>query len=159
MITAVYPGSFDPLTNGHLDIIERSSKIFEKVIVAVLINPDKKYTFSVEDRVRMINTVTQRFSNVSVESFAGLTVHFLKEKDANIIIRGIRVSSDYDYEFQIAQMNKHLDDEIETLFMSASANNTYLSSSLVKQAATFNGNIKGLIPDEIHDEVIDKIKV
>ncbi|MCX7951736.1 MAG: pantetheine-phosphate adenylyltransferase [Clostridiales bacterium] len=154
---AVYPGSFDPITNGHLDIIERSSKIFDKVIVGVLENPEKKNPlFSVSERVELIKRVTEKFDNVEVESFKGLLIDFMKKKESKIIIKGLRAVSDFEYEFQMALMNNKLDSNIETLFMMTSSQYSYLSSSSVKQVAMYGGCLKGLVPDEITQDIIKK---
>lgn len=157
MKIAVYPGSFDPITNGHLDIIKRSAKIFDKLIVGVLVNVDKKGLFGYDERVELIKRVTKDIENVEVISFEGLLIDCLKKHNANIIIKGLRAISDFEYEFQMALMNNKLDSNIETLFMMTSANYSYLSSSAVKQVAKFGGCIEGLVPDEIIKDVIRKI--
>ena len=157
MKIAVYPGSFDPITNGHLDIIKRSAKIFDKLIVGVLVNVDKKGLFDYDERVELIKRVTKDIKNVEVISFEGLLIDCLKKHNANIIIKGLRAISDFEYEFQMALMNNKLDSNIETLFMMTSANYSYLSSSAVKQVAKFGGCIEGLVPDEIIKDVIRKI--
>lgn len=158
MRIAVYPGSFDPITNGHEDIIKRAANIFDEVIVAVLVNPDKKGLFSIEERVKLIQKVVEPYNNVKVESFSGLLINFMKSKEAKVIIKGLRAVSDFEYEFQMALMNNKLDDSIETLFMMTSAQYSYLSSSSVKQVAMFGGCIKGLIPDAIINNVLIKIR-
>jgi pantetheine-phosphate adenylyltransferase len=158
MRIAVYPGSFDPITNGHEDIIKRSAKIFDEVIVAVLVNPDKRGLFSIEERVGLIKKVVAPYANVKVESFSGLLINFMKSNNAKVIIKGLRAVSDFEYEFQMALMNNKLDDSIETLFMMTNAQYSYLSSSSVKQVAMFGGCIKGLIPDPIINNVISKIR-
>lgn len=158
MKIAVYPGSFDPVTNGHLDIIERGAKVFDELIVAVLVNVEKKGLFNVDERVKLIERVTKNYKNVKVESFNGLLIDFMKEKNANVILKGLRAVSDFEYEFQMALMNNKLDPEVETVFMMTNAQYSYLSSSAVKQVAKFGGCIKGLIPDEIIPDVIKKIK-
>lgn len=158
MKRVVYPGSFDPITNGHLDIIERASKIFDEVIVVVLINPDKEGLFTIEERVSLIQRVTSSFKNVTVDFYNGLLINFMKDKDSKIIIKGLRAVSDFEYEFQMALMNNKLDNEIETVFMMTSAQYSYLSSSSVKQVAKFGGCIRGLVPDSIIPDVIKKIK-
>ena len=155
---AIYPGSFDPITNGHLDIITRGSKIFDKLIVGVLVNIDKVGLFSIEERVELIKRVTSHLENVEVVSFNGLLVELAKRNNAKVILKGLRAVSDFEYEFQMALMNSQLDSEVETLFMTTSAANSFLSSSSVKQVAKFGGDIKGLVPDEIIDDVIKKIK-
>ena len=158
MRVAIYPGSFDPITNGHLDIITRGSKIFDKLIVGVLVNIDKVGLFSIEERVELIKRVTSNLENVEVVSFNGLLVELAKRNNAKVILKGLRAVSDFEYEFQMALMNSQLDSEVETLFMTTSAANSFLSSSSVKQVAKFGGDIKGLVPDEIIDDVIKKIK-
>ena len=158
MKTAVYPGSFDPITNGHLDIIERASNVFDKVIIAVLINVEKKGLFDYDERVKLIKKVTKHLSNVSVESYNGLLVNLMKEKEANVILKGLRAVSDFEYELQMALMNKKLDSNVETLFMMTNAEYSFLSSSSVKQVAKFGGCIKGLVPEEIILDIIEKIK-
>lgn len=157
MKTAVYPGSFDPVTNGHLDIIRRSAKVFDEVIVGVLVNPHKKGLFDIEERVELIQKVVKDIPNVKVESFSGLLIHFMKNKGAKVIIKGLRAVSDFEYEFQMSLMNSKLDPNIETVFMMASAKNSFLSSSSVKQVAMFGGCIKDLVPDEIIPDIIKKV--
>lgn len=141
MRVAIYPGSFDPITNGHLDIITRGSKIFDKLIVGVLVNVDKVGLFEIEERVELIKRVTSHLHNVEVISFKGLLVDLAKEYDARVILKGLRAVSDFEYEFQMALMNSQLDSNIETLFMTTSAANSFLSSSSVKQVAKFGGGI------------------
>jgi pantetheine-phosphate adenylyltransferase len=158
MNTVVYPGSFDPITNGHFDIIKRSANAFEKVLVAVLVNPDKKSLFTAEERVAQIKKVTKGFSNVEVCSFSGLLIDFVNQNNSKIIIKGLRTLSDFEYEFQMALMNKQLDPSIETVFMMTSAKNSFLSSSSVKQVASFGGSIKDLVPEEIIQDIFDKVK-
>ena len=158
MKVAVYPGSFDPITNGHLDIIERGSKSFDKLIVGVLVNVDKKGLFDIEERVELIKRVTKHLDNVEVVSFRGLLVECIRENNANVILKGLRAFSDFEYEFQMALMNNKLDPEVETLFMMTSAEYSYLSSSAVKQVAKFGGCIEGLVPDEIIKDVVKKMK-
>lgn len=151
--TAVYPGSFDPISLGHLDIIERASKIFDKVIVAVLINPDKTGFFPIEERIEMIQLVTSHLPNVDVRGFSGLTVNFLKEVGARVIIRGLRVISDFDFELQMANANRAMEPEIETLMMMTSPDYSYLSSSLVRQVMHFGGKLEGFVPGPIIDRL------
>ena len=147
MKIAVYPGSFDPITNGHLDIIKRGAKVFDKIIVAVLVNVDKKYLFEIDERVELIKKVTRDIENVEVRSFNGLVVNFLKECNTNILLKGLRTNSDYEYELQMAFMNNELDSNVETVCMMSSSKNIHISSSGVKQAAKFGGNIEGFVPD------------
>ena len=156
---AVYPGSFDPITNGHLDIIERSSKVFNKVIVVAVENPDKNNPlFSIAERVELIKKVTKDIPNVEVESFKGLLTHYMEEKNAKIIIKGLRAVSDFEYEFQMALMNSKLNPHVETLFMMTNSKYSYLSSSSVKQVAMYGGCIRELVPDCIIKNIVDKVK-
>jgi len=157
MKLAIYPGSFDPITNGHLDIIKRASKTFDKVIVGVLINPDKKGLFTIEERVNLIKRVTVNIPNVKVVSFSGLLVDYMKENNIDIIIKGIRTFADFEYEFQMSLMNKKLNEDIETLFMMTNPDYSYISSSSVKQVAMFKGCIDGLVPDDIIGDIKEKI--
>lgn len=149
MNIAVYPGSFDPCTNGHLDIIRRVSGIFDKVIVAVLCNSSKTPLFSAEERVEILKNATADIPNVEVISFSGLLVDFMKEHNANIVVKGLRAVSDFEYEFQMALTNRKLCDDIETLFISASTEYMFLSSSIVKEIASYDGDLSGLIPDHL----------
>ncbi|PKK38652.1 Phosphopantetheine adenylyltransferase [Clostridiaceae bacterium JG1575] len=150
---AVYPGSFDPISLGHLDIIERAATIFDKVIVAVLINTEKKGFFPIEERIDMIRLVTSHLPNVEVRGFSGLTVNFLKEVGARVIIRGLRVVSDFDFELQMANANRAMEPEIETLMMMTSPKYSYLSSSLVRQVMHFGGNLEGFVPGPIMERL------
>ncbi|GAA0085425.1 pantetheine-phosphate adenylyltransferase [Clostridium sp. CTA-7] len=158
MNIAVYPGSFDPITNGHLDIITRGAKIYDKLIVAVLVNVDKKCLFNIEERVELIKRVTKNLKNVEVLSFDGLLVDFARMHNSKVILKGLRTVSDFEYEFQMALMNSKLDPDIETVFMMTSSAYSYVSSSSVKQVAKFSGNIKGLVPEELILEVKDKFR-
>lgn len=155
---AVYPGSFDPVTCGHIDIIKRSCKLFDKVIVAVLNNSSKSPLFSVDERVELINKCISDIPNCEVQSFGGLLVDFVKESGAQTVIRGLRAISDFEYEFQMALLNKKLSPEVETVFMVTNLNCLYISSSVVKEICRFGGNADGLIPDEIIMDIKDKIE-
>ncbi|GAB6098524.1 pantetheine-phosphate adenylyltransferase [Halanaerocella petrolearia] len=155
---AVYPGSFDPVTNGHLDIIERASNIFDEVIVAVFVNPNKNPLFTREERVEILEEAVQNFYNVEVDSFAGLLTQYLKQNDGDVIIRGLRAVSDFESEFQMASMNKKLAPEIETLFMMTNTKYAYLSSSAVKEVASFGGCIEELVPQHVIDQLIKRLK-
>jgi len=154
--TAIYPGSFDPITYGHLDIIERSSKFFDSLIVAVLSNPQKKPLFTTEERIAMIRDSVKHIPNVEVESFQGLLVDFAGIKKARIIIKGLRAVSDFEYELQMALMNKKLNDYVETFFMMTSAKYSYLSSSVVKEVASFGGCVRNLVPAMVESRLKEK---
>ncbi|WP_156625010.1 pantetheine-phosphate adenylyltransferase [Clostridium tertium] len=158
MNIAIYPGSFDPVTNGHLDIIDRGAKIYDKLIVAVLVNVDKKCLFSIDERVELIKRVTKDLDNVEVLSFEGLLVDFARLHNSKVILKGLRTMSDFEYEFQMALMNSKLNPDIETVFMMTSSAYSYVSSSSVKQVAKFGGSINGLVPEELIDEVMDKFE-
>ena len=157
MITAVCPGSFDPVTLGHVDIITRAASIFDKVYVAVLVNPKKSPLFEAQERVEMIKTVTPHLKNIEVESFGGLLTDYVKMKDSHVIVKGLRAVSDYEYEFQMALANRRLSPDIETVFLTTSAENMFLSSSVVKQIAGFGGDITGFVPDALCDRICRKI--
>ena len=157
MQTAIYPGSFDPITNGHLDIIERASKLCDKVIVAVLKNTNKNPMFTLEERVALIEEVVAPLNNVTVECFSGLLVDYAKQHNANVIIKGLRAVSDFEYEFQMALMNRKLSPDVETIFLMTSSKNSYLSSSIVKEVAKFGGCIEGLVPENIKQAILNKI--
>ena len=146
MIVVVYPGSFDPVTNGHLDIIERTTKIVDKLIVAVAVNAKKSTLFSTQERTEMIKEATKNIEKVEVKSFSGLLTDFVRKNKANIIIRGMRAISDFEYESQLALMNKRLAPEIETIFMVTCSKYSYLNSSIVKEIANLNGNISQWVP-------------
>jgi pantetheine-phosphate adenylyltransferase len=146
---ALYPGSFDPITNGHLDLIQRGSALFDKLIVSILRNEEKKVLFSVPDRIEMLNEVTSSLPNVQVGSFDGLLVDYAAECGASVILRGIRAVSDYEYELQMALMNRRLKPEIETVFLMAGEAHSFISSRLVKEVIRLGGNISGLVPPSI----------
>ena len=147
--TAVYPGSFDPCTNGHLDVIRRAARLFDNVVVAVLINDAKNPLFTIEERVDMIKKVTKQFPTVTVRSFSGLLADFMKENNYSLIIKGLRAVSDFEYEFQMALTNRALSNEAETIFLPCSTEFMFLSSSVVKDIAKYDGCLEGLVPDEI----------
>lgn len=159
MSKAVYPGSFDPITKGHLDIIKRCSYVFDEVIVAVLVNPAKKGWFTTDERVAMIERVTSDLSNVKVSSFEGLLVDFMEDEDIDVIVKGLRTMTDFDYEMQMALMNKKLNKTKETMLMMTNSKYSYLSSSAIKQVALFKGNLEGLIPGELEDEIRERVKM
>jgi len=146
MRTAIYPGSFDPPTNGHCDIIGRSSLIFDHVIVAVAENPTKKYDFSVNDRIKMLKEITKDFENIEVDHFGGLLVKYAEQIGAVTIIRGLRALSDFEYELELALMNRHLNENVDTIFMMTSEHYSFIRSSLVKEVARLGGNISDKVP-------------
>ncbi len=155
---AIYPGSFDPITLGHLDIIHRAAKLFDKLIVVVMVNPSKRCSFSPEERVELIKQCTNDLDNVIVEFSDGLLADYAKEKNAGAIIKGLRALSDFEYEFQMALTNSKLNPEVETLFLTTKAENMYLSSSMVRQIASMGGDISGFVPDIIHKQIINRLK-
>ena len=157
MRIAVYPGSFDPITNGHFDIICRASRVVDKLIVAPLINFSKEHVFSLYERCEQIKILTNNMSNIIVKPFDGLLVDFAKENNIKIIIRGLRAITDFEYEFQMALANRNLAPEIETLFISASLKYLYLSSGIVKEIASLGGDVSGMVPDKIKNIVLEKL--
>ena len=157
MRRVVCPGSYDPVTNGHLDIISRASRLYDEVVVAVLINISKKSLFTVDERVEMIDEVTKQYGNVVVEKFHGLTVDFCRERDIPVIVRGLRAVSDFDYELQIAQMNHQLAG-VETMFMATNPLYSFLSSSLVKEVAKYGGDVSGLVPEPVERRLIRRFE-
>ncbi|NLB42478.1 MAG: pantetheine-phosphate adenylyltransferase [Clostridiales bacterium] len=156
MRIAVYPGSFDPLTYGHLDIIQRSSRVFDKVIVAVVKNRSKKPLFSVEERMDFIKRCISDLPNVEVDHFDGLLVNFVIDKGAQVIVKGLRAMSDFEYEFQMALLNRKLQPEVETMFLMTDHKYSYLSSSMVKEIAGLGGSIQDLVPENILQDILDK---
>lgn len=158
MRIAVYPGSFDPITNGHRDIIERASRVFDRVVVGVLRNKSKKPKFSAEERVSLIQLVTGHLENVEVAAFDGLLVDFAKAHGASVIIKGLRTVNDFEYEFQMALLNKALDSECETMFMMTNSQYSYISSSMVNELAGYKGDLSGLVPTEIIEYIKEKYK-
>jgi pantetheine-phosphate adenylyltransferase len=154
---AIYPGTFDPITNGHLDIIGRSARLFDEVIVAVLINAEKQPMFSIEERVEMIRLVN-RWENVRVDTFDGLLVEYAIKQNAQVIVRGIRAVSDYEYELQMALMNRRLEPRIETIFMMAAEDYSYLSSRLIKEVFRLGGSVKGLVPEAVEEKMRAKLQ-
>jgi pantetheine-phosphate adenylyltransferase len=156
-VTAIYPGSFDPPTNGHLDLIQRGSRIFDELIVAILRNPDKSPLFSLGDRRRMLEELTAGFKNVSIDTFDGLTVEYAKKVKAGAMLRGIRALSDYEYELQMAMMNRKLSPNLETVFMMPAEQYSYLSSRLVREAARLGGDVSGLVPELVEQRLKEKL--
>ncbi|MEG1980049.1 MAG: pantetheine-phosphate adenylyltransferase [Victivallaceae bacterium] len=159
MRTVLYPGSFDPLTNGHYDLIERAVKIFDRVIVAVAINSEKNPLFSVEERMELIRQSCRQWPNVEVLHFSGLLVEAKKNYHADAILRGLRAFSDFEYELQMALMNRSLDPECETLFMMPNEKNSFVSSRLVKEVAKLGGDFSAYVPESVHTAIVKKLKL
>ncbi|MFH1563647.1 MAG: pantetheine-phosphate adenylyltransferase [Nitrospirota bacterium] len=155
---AIYPGTFDPTTNGHLDIIERSVPLFEQVVVAVACDSSKPALFSIQERIQMIKDVTKDYPNVWVEEFSGLLVDYACKKGANVIIRGLRAVSDFEHEFQMASLNKRLNPNVETLFMMTHEDNFFLSSSAIKEIAGLGGSLAGFVPNIIEERIKQRCK-
>ena len=158
MLRAIYPGSFDPVTNGHMDIIKRAACIADELIIGVLQNEAKTPLFSVEERVIILREVTKNFKNVKIVPFEGLLIDFAKQMDAKVIVRGLRAITDFEYELQMAQTNRKLNSDIETLFLTTSLDYSYLSSTTVKEVASFGGDIKQFVPKFVAEKVTEKIK-
>jgi pantetheine-phosphate adenylyltransferase len=156
-VKAIYPGSFDPLTNGHLDLIERGSKIFDELVVAILRNSEKAPLFSVEERMEMLKDTTSHLANVSVDTFEGLLVDYVAKQNARAVLRGIRAISDYEYELQMALMNRNLSPNIETVFMMPADTYSYLSSRLVKEVFQLGGSVRGLVPQMVEERLREKV--
>jgi pantetheine-phosphate adenylyltransferase len=143
---AIYPGSFDPVTNGHIDIIERGLKLFDKIIVSILYNPNKEYLFSLEERLEMLRDCTKNYKNIEIDSFEGLLVDYAARRKAHAILRGLRAMSDFEYEFQMALMNRRLNRDVQTVFLMTGLRWIFTSSSIIKEAVQFGGNIEGMVP-------------
>ncbi|MBN1382733.1 MAG: pantetheine-phosphate adenylyltransferase [Deltaproteobacteria bacterium] len=153
---AVYPGSFDPITNGHMDIIQRALKMFDKLIILVAYNPEKKSLFTVEERMNLIREVLNHNKKVRVDCSSGLLVDYVKKEKANVVVRGLRALSDFEYEFQMALMNRRLNKEMETVFLMTGYRWFYTSSKLIKEVAALGGNVKGLVPDLAYQQLQEK---
>ncbi len=156
-IRAIYPGSFDPLTNGHLDLIERGSKIFDELIVAILVNSEKEPLFTVPERMEMLEEMVRRFDNVSIDTFHGLLVDYARRKQAKAVLRGIRAISDYEYELRMALLNRKLAPEVETVFMMPAEAYSYISSRLVKEVCQLGGSVRDLVPPLVEKTLKEKI--
>jgi len=148
---AIFPGSFDPLTNGHVDIVLRSTQLFERVLIAVLVNQDKKPLFTAAERVETIGEVFREYPNVEVDTFEGLLVEYARRRRASALVRGLRAVSDFEYEFQMALMNRHLEPTLETVFMMPAEQYTYLSSRLIKEVFSLGGDVSGLVPSVVEE--------
>jgi pantetheine-phosphate adenylyltransferase len=159
MKLGIYPGTFDPITNGHLDLVERGLRIFDGLIIAVAPSPKKQPLFTLEERLHLIRQSVKDCRNVRAEAFNGLLVNYVKEKGGAAIIRGLRAVSDFEYELQMALMNRRLDMQVETVFMMPSEEFSFLTSTIVKEAASFGGSVKGLVPDVVEKALNDKFKV
>ncbi len=155
---AIYPGTFDPITNGHYDLVRRASKLFDKVIVAIAKGSSKQPIFSLEERVLLTSSVLEDISNVEVCGFDTLLIDFAQQKQANIILRGLRAVSDFEYEFQLASMNRHLSAEIETLFLTPAEEYSYISSSLVREVASLGGDISPFVPNKVVAAINNRIR-
>ncbi len=154
--TAIYPGTFDPITDGHLDLIARASKLFDKVIVAVAINPGKAPLFSLEERVDMAMQTTDLYPNVTIIGFSNLLVECAKEQGANVILRGLRAVSDFEYEFQLAGMNRRLSPDLETMFLTPAEQYEFISSSMIREVAKLKGDVSSFVPDYVEQRLIEK---
>ena len=159
MKKAIYPGSFDPVTNGHLEIIKRASLLFDQLIVLISVNPNKTSNFTVEERADLLRRVCYDIPNVQVDSCSGLIVVYFRDHNCDIIVKGLRAMSDFENEFQMAHVNKHLCPRAETVFLCADSQSTYLSSSMVRQIATFGGDISPFVPDAIKDDIIRRLDI
>jgi pantetheine-phosphate adenylyltransferase len=159
MRTVIYPGSFDPLTNGHLDLIQRATKLFDRVVVAVARNEGKHPLFSLEERVRMAARAVRRWPHVEAEAFDGLLIHYVERRSAQAVIRGLRAVSDFEFEFQLALMNRKLNEKIETIFMMPKDTYTFLSSRLVKEIASLGGDVSAFVPAHVQAALAAKLKV
>ncbi|MCW3489922.1 pantetheine-phosphate adenylyltransferase [Dethiobacter alkaliphilus] len=158
MTVAIYPGSFDPVTNGHRDIIERASRVFDKVVVSVLENPRKQPMFTIEERVEMLKMITNSYENVEVDSFQGLLIDYAKQKNSNIVVKGLRAMSDFEFEFQMALINRKLDSRLETMFMMTNNRYSYVSSSIVKEIGSYGGDICELVPNEVYNIIKRRLR-
>ena len=156
-VSAMYPGTFDPITLGHEDLVRRAGRLFDKVVVAIAANPSKEPMFSLEERVALAQTALAEFDNVEVTGYDGLTVDFARQNDLQVIVRGLRAISDFEYEFQLANMNRHLNDEVETAFLTPTETYTYISSSLVREICKLGGDISEFVSPEVKIALMDRV--
>lgn len=156
-VSAMYPGTFDPITLGHEDLVRRASRLFDRVVVAIAANPGKEPMFSLDERVALAKSVLDRFDGVEVTGYAGLTVDFAREHDLQVIVRGLRAISDFEYEFQLANMNRHLTDEVETAFLTPTETYTYISSSLVREIASLGGDISEFVSPAVKRALLERV--
>ena len=156
---AIYPGSFDPITNGHVDLIKRGMRIFDEIVILIAHNPNKVYLFSIEERMEMIREIFSDTKEVRVDSYSGLLVDYLKISGANIILRGMRALSDFEYEFQMALMNRRQTKKIETVFLMSGFKWFYTSSKLIKEVVSLGGSVKGLVPDNVNQKLMEKFNI
>jgi pantetheine-phosphate adenylyltransferase len=154
--TAIYPGSFDPVTNGHLDIINRGLKIFDRIVITILANPAKKTLFSVEERMHLLRESTEGIENIEIDAYDGLLVDYAQKRGAHAILRGMRAVSDFEYEFQMALMNRRLNREVQTVFLMTGLRWIFTSSSIIKEAAQFGGDIESMVPPVVHDKLKER---
>lgn len=156
--TVICPGSFDPVTLGHLDIIKRASKMFGKVYIAVLVNSSKTPSFSIEERIELLSDAVKGLDNVEIVSFEGLLAEYCRQHSVDAIVKGLRAVSDFDYEFQMAMANKKINPELETIFLTADSDSMYLSSSMVREIGSMGGDISNFVPECVHDRIVKKLK-
>jgi pantetheine-phosphate adenylyltransferase len=157
--TAIYPGTFDPITNGHLDLVKRALLVFDEVVIAVAPSPKKQPLFTVQERLTLIKAAVRGFKNAKVEAFNGLLVEYVKKKKGTAILRGLRAISDFEYELQMAHMNRRLDTNIETVFVMPSEEYSFLTASIVREVASFGGSVRGLVPEEVEAALAEKFKI
>ncbi len=157
-VSAMYPGTFDPITLGHEDLVRRACRLFDKVVIAIAANPGKEPMFTLAERVALAETVLKEFSNVEISGYEGLTVDFARQNDLQVIVRGLRAISDFEYEFQLANMNRHLTDEVETAFLTPTEKYTYISSTLVREIASMGGDISEFVSPAVKDALLDRLE-
>ena len=157
-VSAMYPGTFDPITLGHEDLVRRACRLFDKVVVAIAANPSKEPMFSLDERVELARTVLADFNNVEVTGYEGLTVDFARQHDLQVIVRGLRAISDFEHEFQLANMNRHLTDEVETAFLTPTEKYTYISSSLVREICTLGGDISEFVSPQVKTALMERVR-